>query len=53
MMDDKERFSAYTQRHITFLLIYGLMVLIIGLLVAVIVGELMQLSIRYYLQLIG
>jgi len=33
-MNDKEQFAAQTQRHITFLLIYALLVLIFGLLIA-------------------
>lgn len=31
---DKEQFNAYTTRHITMLLLYGLFVLVIGILVA-------------------
>jgi hypothetical protein len=33
-MTDKEQFSAFTQRHITMLLLYALIVLIVGLIVA-------------------
>jgi hypothetical protein len=33
-MTDKDLFSAYTQRHITMLLLYGLLILVVGIIVA-------------------
>ena len=33
-MTDKDTFAAYTQRHITMLLLWGIMLLIVGLLIA-------------------